>query len=169
MLRRVSPRLVGYAVALTHDPDLAGDLVQDAIVRAVESRNVPADERAFRAWITRILRNLWIDRCRARRRRADRAEAPAGEVADFPAGFRSEDLILNRIVVREAFGRLSASHREILALIDILGFSYGEAAELLGVRPGTVMSRVSRARRDLLRRLSDEGVVPFPAAARRMP
>jgi len=58
------------------------------------------------------------------------------------------------VALREAFRRLSPQHREILALVDLAGFSYQEAAAILAVPIGTVMSRVSRARRALIEALS---------------
>ncbi|HCL67116.1 MAG TPA: RNA polymerase sigma factor [Rhizobium sp.] len=167
MLHAMSRRLTGYAFALTRDRDKAGDLIQNAIVRAMESRKVPNDDAAFRAWITRIVRNLWIDDHRTQLRQDAWMSRSHPDGADIPSDLPSEDLILNRMVIRQAFFALGADHRDVLALVDIAGFSYDEAAKLLDVNRGTIMSRVSRARERLLRQLSDEGVVPFRASAAR--
>lgn len=178
LLQRLSGQMTGYAYALIHDRDRALDLVQDAILRAMEARRVPVDAPAFRVWFTRIVRNLWIDGFRAERRRAETivgsAEDLAKDLAEPAARFDTEDLILNRMVVRHAFFDLSADHRDVLALVDIAGFSYDEAAQTLEINRGTVMSRVSRARQQLLGKLGDgqaDGqaggkVVPFPLTRR---
>jgi RNA polymerase sigma-70 factor (ECF subfamily) len=142
------PRLFGYAVSLTLDRDAARDLVQDCALKALEARRVPADEPAFRAWLFTIVRNAFLDG----RRRLDRS--PEVEIEDHDdAAFAGghDDSLINAISVRVGMTRLSREHREILALIDVAGFSYGEAATVLDVPAGTVMSRVSRARRALLK------------------
>ncbi len=167
ILHAISRRLTGYAFALTRDRDKASDLVQNAVVRAMESGKVPNDDVAFRVWITRIIRNLWIDEHRAQLRQGAWISNSQHDDADFPSDLPSEDLILNRMVIRQAFFALGTDHRDVLALVDIAGFSYDEAAKLLGVNRGTIMSRVSRAREKLLRQLSDEGIVPIRARAAR--
>lgn len=70
--------------------------------------------------------------------------------------------MVNRLAVRQAFMQLGKDHRDVLALVDIGGFSYDETAMMLSIPRGTVMSRVSRARAALMRGLSDDKVVPFP-------
>ena len=61
--------------------------------------------------------------------------------------------MVDRLIVREAFDMLSPEHQEILVLIDVMGFKYAEAAETLDIAKGTVMSRVSRARSEMLHKL----------------
>lgn len=68
-------------------------------------------------------------------------------------------MLVDAFSVRQAFTRLSTEHREILALVDISGFSYEEVATMIAVPKGTVMSRVSRARRALASHLGDANVV----------
>ena len=63
-LRRYLPRLFGYALSLTGEEEKAQDLVQECAMRALDATRVPADEAALRAWLFKILRNLWIDRQR---------------------------------------------------------------------------------------------------------
>jgi RNA polymerase sigma-70 factor (ECF subfamily) len=149
-------RLFGYAVSLTNDRDLALEVMQDCMVKSLAARTPPVEEAAYRAWLFRILRNAAIDR--------HRNGAPAllalddeTEVAD-PASLRVEESLINRLTVRAGMTSLSAAHREIIALVDIAGFSYTETAALLQVPVGTVMSRVSRARRALLAAISEHNV-----------
>lgn len=154
-LNPVRERLMRYAFALTRDRDEAKDLFQETVLRAMSAAEVPVADPAFRAWLFKIIRNLWIDRSRshARRERLHEQMASAGE-AD--TGVATTE---NHYAVREAFAYLSVEHQEVLALVDIAGFSYDEAGELLCVPRGTVMSRVSRARQSLFHLLSGDTVV----------
>lgn len=149
-------RLFGYAISLTNDRDHALELMQDCMVKALAARAAPADEAAYRAWLFRILRNAAIDRWHN--------GAPATlcledepDIAD-PASVRVEESLINQLTVRAGMSCLSGAHREIIALVDIAGFSYAETAALLQVPVGTVMSRVSRARRALLAAISEHNV-----------
>lgn len=159
----ISDRLYAYGMALTRDRDAAADLFQDCVVRAISANTVPIDDRAFRAWLFAIMRNLWIDRLR----RDQRAQSFEALLSDDGAGMAQmpmplEAVVVNQLAVREAFACLSLQHRDVLALIDIAGFRYEEAADMLGVPKGTVMSRVSRARQALLALLADDRVVELP-------
>ncbi len=135
--------LFGYACALCVDIASAEDLYQEAMLRALSARSIPDDETAFRVWLFRIMRNLWIDGLRA-----------AGRLPDFDddadidniAPNSGDDLVVNALAVRQAFRTLPKKHRDVLALVDICGFSYSETSKLLDVPQGTIMSRVSRAR-----------------------
>ncbi|WP_244606503.1 RNA polymerase sigma factor [Arsenicitalea aurantiaca] len=157
----VSDRLYRYAFGLTRDRETASDLFHDAVLRAIGARDLPEADPAFRAWLFRIVRNLWIDGQRADRRRAgfDR-ELAEGEPAPARPG---EHPVETGLVVREAFAMLSIEHQEVLALVDIGGFGYEETAQLLSIPKGTVMSRVSRARQCMFDLLAGDRVIPFPA------
>ena len=164
-IRKVRQNLYGYAVALTRDTDQAADLLQDCMLRTMSSSRLPTDERALRSWLFSVMRNLWIDRLRAQRRRKAAHDDLCAERDASPAT-PHEDVVVNRIAVRQAFLQLSSDHRDVLALVDIGGFSYEETASLLDVPRGTVMSRVSRARLALAQMLSESQVVPFTRASK---
>lgn len=153
-------RLFGYALSLSSDRDLALELVQDCMVKALAARETPAPEAAYRAWLFRILRNAAIDRLR----NGATAVLNLDEEPDLadPVSVRIEESLINRLTVRSGMARLSGAHRDIIALIDIAGFSYAEAAGLLDVPLGTVMSRLSRARHALLEAISDHNVHSLP-------
>ncbi|MDW9819177.1 sigma-70 family RNA polymerase sigma factor [Sinorhizobium meliloti] len=158
--RRLEPhyaRLFADAVALSRDRDGAQDIFQECIARALDARSVPETEPAFRAWLFAILRNIWIDQSRLRRRRSDLEQEFVTDLV--PAPVAPETVLVDAFSVRQAFTRLSTEHREILALVDISGFSYEEVAMMIAVPKGTVMSRVSRARRALASYLGDANVV----------
>lgn len=167
-LRQFRANLYGYAFALTRDAASAEDLFQDCMVRAISASDVPAEMQGFRMWMFRVMRNQWIDRLRSRKRMMDvQAEIEAIEAGDEPAS-GGEDAVVNRLAVRQAFLMLSKEHRDVLALVDIGGFSYDEAAKLLDIPRGTVMSRVSRGRSALCRLLSDAQVTAFASSGGRV-
>jgi RNA polymerase sigma-70 factor, ECF subfamily len=159
-LLQLRRRLFGYAFALTRDTPSAEDLYQDTMLRAMTAPSAPNNQMAYRVWLFRIMRNLWIDRLRADGRLPEFDYN--AEIDDLPMS-GSDDQVVNALAVRQAFHCLSKAHRDILALIDICGFSYVEAAEMLDVPAGTIMSRISRARSALARRILDENnIISLP-------
>ncbi len=168
LLMQTRRKLFGYACALCEDIGAAEDLYQDTMLRVMTARMMPEESTACRLWLFRIMRNLWIDRLRAEGRLPDFDDN--AEVEELAQG-QGDDQVVNALAVRQAFGKLSKAHREILALVDICGFSYAEAAEMLDVAPGTIMSRVSRARAALVVKMQDEKNVialPLRRSARRL-
>jgi RNA polymerase sigma-70 factor (ECF subfamily) len=159
-LRTIHRNLFGYARALCSEA--AEDVYQEALVRAMTAKSVPAEPAKFRIWMFQVLRNLWIDHLRARTRLQGYVTSDEIREEEARTYVDGEDAIVNRLAVREAFMQLSRDHREVLALVDIGGFSYEEAGVLLSIPRGTVMSRVSRARAALMDRLASDVVIPFP-------
>jgi RNA polymerase sigma-70 factor (ECF subfamily) len=162
--RRIEPylsRLYGYALSLTENPQDAMDLVQECAARAISARRVPQDESAYRAWLFRILRNRFIDDCR-RSRHAPEALDDPDEDNGAAATWHGESALISSITVKMGLKRLPQIQRDIIALVDIAGLSYSEAAALLKIPEGTVMSRLSRARRILLGYIATDNVHPFP-------
>ena len=120
------PRLHAFARTMLGDPDAARDLVQEAATRALAASRVPDEAPAYRAWMFQIVRNAALDELRRRR-------LPA--VDDHPPAdlWRFDEGCIAKITVEQGLATLAQPHREIISLIDIAGFSYGEAAELLNV------------------------------------
>lgn len=169
LLQTIAPRLYGYAVSLCADRTLAEDLAQEAIARAMAAARPPDHPAAFRAWVFRILRNAFIDHTRRNGRLVslhedDFATALDRQRTDDPADL--DDRMVNALAVRQALERLRPAQREIVGLVDVAGFSYAEAAELIGVPVGTVMSRLSRARADLAEAVMRTNIVSMPDRAR---
>ena len=161
------PRLYGYAVSLSGDNHDAHDLVQETALKALNAARIPDDEPAYRAWLFIILRNAWLDMVRRRGRRPE----VSGTETDYEEiggqTWAHDESLISTLTVRFSLSRLSADHREVLGLVDVSGFSYAEAAAILGVPEGTVMSRVARARNALLKQMDSGNVVRFPSNARR--
>jgi len=159
-------RLYGYAISLANDKELARDLVQECAVKALSALRVPQDEAAYRAWLFRILRNVFLDR-RRRENGNPVIDNDLAEVEEDGQIWRYDDRMVTMLTVRLGLARLSHAHREIIALVDFGGFTYAEAAEFLEVPAGTVMSRLSRARGALLEAITESNVQPIPLDERR--
>jgi len=168
-------RLYGYAVSLCNDRERARDLLQTCAAKAIAARNVPADEPAFRAWLFTILRNVFLDELRKERGQFVSLEEIKGsdeaEWNRLDASYvvSMEQVMIDTLSVRAALERLGMPYREVLALVDMAGFSYQEAADLLHVPIGTIMSRLSRARGMLLKALTVEQsrVIPLDVVRRK--
>ena len=161
------PRLYGYAVSLSGDRHDAHDLVQETALKALKANRIPDDEPAFRAWLFVILRNAWFDLIRRRGRRQQFHESDENYEDVGGETWLHDDSLISTLTVKLSLARLSTDHRDILGLVDVSGFSYTEAAEILGIPAGTVMSRVTRARNALLKQLKSGNVVNFPVEKRR--
>src|SRR5690606_30079990 len=123
--------------------------------RALAARNVPADAPAYRAWAFKIVRNAALDELRAKYPRQQFDLEPDVDL------WRFDDAYIARITVNQGLAAIAPVHREIIALIDIAGFNYAEAAQILGVPIGTVMSRISRARSALLEAIESSRIRPL--------
>lgn len=158
-------RLYGYAYSLAGDRHRAEDLVQECAVRALAARKAPTDQRAYRAWLFRILRNLFLDQVRQATRATARQDA---DVYDPEMEFwGGDERFISVLAVKFEMAKLPRRHREIIALIDIVGLSYSEAGQLLGIPVGTVMSRISRARRLLLEAIEASNIRELPVRAKK--
>jgi RNA polymerase sigma-70 factor (ECF subfamily) len=157
-LQALLPRLVAFARTIVGNRDDARDLVQEAAARALAARNVPTDAPAYRAWAFRIVRNAALDELRSRAPR--KYELPHTPV-DL---WRFDDACIAKITIEQGLATIAPDHREIIALIDIAGFSYTETAELLGIPVGTVMSRIARARAALLQTIDASSIRPLKSS-----
>lgn len=137
-----------YARVLTRNAEAADDLVQSAFLRAHERRATFRDGADVRVWLMSILHNIFIDERRSGLTTAARERA----WTDLQPGFvaPSGEMAVRLSELRNAFLALSQEQREALHLVAVEGLGVAEAAEILRVPAGTVMSRVGRAR-DALR------------------
>jgi RNA polymerase sigma-70 factor (ECF subfamily) len=158
-----------YRVArgLVGSREEAEDLVQDTYARAFRSWQQFTPGTNLRAWLLRILTNLNIDRARRQQRRPETQPLEEGdyflynkleEQAGQPL---EEEEVVERLSQHDIVSALSAvphDFRDVLVLVDIGDFSYQDAAQILDIPVGTVMSRLHRARRVLKRELADQKV-----------
>jgi RNA polymerase sigma-70 factor, ECF subfamily len=164
---QVLPELdVLYRVArrLTQDANDAEDLVQEALLRAYRAFD-RFDGRYPRAWLLTILRNAHVNQLR--KRRPDLLDDEVAQRLPARGQDGRQDGTPERALhdhfdplVRDALASLSANHRAVIALVDLDGLTYQEAADMLGVPAGTVMSRLHRARRKVRARLEAHGYGP---------
>ena len=139
------PPLRRYACALTGDVTRADDLVQDCLERAVRKKHLWKPSGSVRAWLFTILLNLHRDDHRKNRM----ALVPLDENHnEIPAhGNHESRLALNQTV--RHMNRLPLEQKQVLLLIALEGFDYAEAAAILSIPKGTLMSRLARARASL--------------------
>ncbi len=155
-------RLYRLAWSWSHDQHMAEDLVQETLVRALDKLDSLRDEARLAFWLTRIMANLFRDQFRRQREDTGQDADPVTEETPEETAGRSQ-LIQH---TREAIIALSEDHRQIITLVDLAGFSYADTAQILDVPVGTVMSRISRARKRLRKLLTqvhpnDRVVVPI--------
>jgi RNA polymerase sigma-70 factor (ECF subfamily) len=153
--------LYGAAMRLTRSRPDAEDLVQDALVRAFRSRDRFAPGTNVKAWLYTILHNAW------RNHRRDGLRDPVAVDSDLVEAAASRGSAAldtpESVLIREtlapdlqaALDELPDAFRQAVWLRDVEGFSYAEIAGMLGVPIGTVMSRISRGRRQLFETLSE--------------
>lgn len=152
-LIRLLPNLRRYALSLARRPDLADDLVQTTVERAIRASASYDPASRLEPWLFRITLNAFIDLTRRQR-----TEGVQVDVFDMPEalpddGDRAVEARLMLRATQEAMKTLPPEQAEILHLICVEELSYAEAAEVLDIPRGTVMSRLSRARLALADRL----------------
>jgi RNA polymerase sigma-70 factor (ECF subfamily) len=144
--------LYGYAMALTRNPAMAEDLVQETYLRAVRAFGRLVPDSNLKGWMFAIMRNAWLNQLRHDRLGPRFVELDVEETdrvrwldeRNDPFGdFERKE---TREQVREAIESLPQPYQEIIVLRDIEGFSYQQIAAVLGCPAGTVMSRLCRAR-----------------------
>jgi RNA polymerase sigma-70 factor, ECF subfamily len=166
-IERLTGRLYGTALRLTRSPADAEDLVAETVAKAWAGLAQLDDRRCFEKWILRILANAFVS---ARRRaREEPVSSFAGEDCEEPFSLferlhqpfllwwsNPEQELLNKLLrenLEQALATLPDGFRIVVVLVEMHGYSYAEAAEILGVPVGTVRSRLSRARSLLQRAL----------------
>ncbi len=145
-------RLYNFACWLTQDRSEAEDLVQETYAKALKGFSSFQPGTNFRAWIYRILRNAFLTSRSGLKAATVALESDGEEEVVPPTKETPESLLLQRSdcqLVQQALEQLPVAHREVLLLCDVEEMSYQEIATAMSIPIGTVMSRLSRARRAL--------------------
>ena len=151
------PRLRRYAKALTGDHTGSDDLVQDTLERAWGRFHMWRRGSDLRAWLFTIMHNLYVNQSRTRS--TERRLQPKNEESELPVRTTQEDKLEIRDL-EAALRRLPDEQREVVLLVGLEQMSYQEAAEVLRIPLGTVMSRLSRGRGHLRALMSDRISTP---------
>jgi RNA polymerase sigma-70 factor, ECF subfamily len=148
--RKFRDRLYYHALGIVKNGEEAYDVVQEVLIRAMREQRLFQAEFRIKAWLFRVTSNLCFNLVRDRRRRGTILEtfpqpdrSRADQVEKVFKGERREEVL-------EAIEQMTRDHREILLLRYYNDLSYAEIADVLEVKLGTVMSRLSRARGRLL-------------------
>jgi RNA polymerase sigma-70 factor (ECF subfamily) len=139
------PRLWRYGLVLARNPDLAEDLVQATCVRALERSSQFEIGTRLDRWLIAILRSIWINQLRAQRIRQGEGVVDPEEALVSDGVRAIETNIFAAHVFREVL-RLPEPQRETVLLVYVEGLTYREAAEVLEVPVGTIMSRLAAVR-----------------------
>ena len=165
LVERYQRRVVQLALAMTKDADEAMDIAQETFVRV--HRYLPSfkGDSSFFTWTYRIAMNLCLDAQR-RKGRLERVDVEQGDEAEIEAAMDPPSAALAgpqrqalnaelRGRIEEALASLSDNHRAILLLREVEGLSYEDLAKVLGIRKGTVMSRLFHARLKMQNKLRE--------------
>jgi RNA polymerase sigma-70 factor (ECF subfamily) len=158
MLVEHLPQLHAFALRLSRNRATADDLVQATALRALCNVDKFMPGTNMKAWLSTILRNQFYDDLRSRSWIAAYVDMPhpVGHAGDQESRLEMHDF-------EREFATLPAVQRQALTLVGAEGFSYEEAAEIVGCPQGTIKSRVCRARSTLELRLRNDTPAPAPA------
>jgi RNA polymerase sigma-70 factor, ECF subfamily len=150
------PYLRRFARGLCGDMALADDLVQDCVERALLKSHLYDPARPLRAWLYAVLRNIYVSNWRRNAKHKgvkDLDDLQGSEGSVQPEQEHSFSVAL----IADALDTLPTLQREVLILVSLEEMSYQQAAEIIGVPIGTIMSRLSRARAHLQNILEERG------------
>lgn len=142
------PRLRRFAAGLAGNLSDGDDLCQMTIERALTNRDKWQDGTRLDSWMYRIMRNLWIDEARSRKRRGQTFVDEEAGLAVGMDGAQEHHVELGN--VERAMAQLPAEQREAVLLVMVEGYGYREAAEIIGCPEGTLNSRLVRGRDALM-------------------
>ena len=145
-------RLYRIAYAWTHNPDLADDLVQQTMCKALSNQRQLRDPGAAEAWLFRIMSNCLKDYHRAKREVLTDTELVVVDTVTPELQTEERQLVRK---VRRAVQKLPLAQCQVITLVDLEGFTYASVSEILEIPVGTVMSRLCRGRRALREFLTD--------------
>jgi len=165
LYRRHERRAYNLALRTLGDPWDAADVAQEAFIKAFRNLDSFKGEARFGTWFHRIVVNAAYDHLRRQRPEPmdseilDDLSSPSGPAAVVATGRDGIDPAMDGLSdpLRDALMSLNEGFRFAVVLCDLLGFPYGEAAEILGVQEGTIKSRIFRAREALAAALVEAG------------
>lgn len=154
LLGQYYSRLYQLAFAWTHQASLSEDLVQETLLKAIEHKHQLKDLDQLLPWLCKILHNLYLDKMRYQQRWQWTDEQAIDN--QYAQASTEDTYIADEAVdaLEKAMMQLNDSQRQIISLIDLQELSYQQTADILAIPVGTVMSRLSRARKELAKQLN---------------
>lgn len=149
------PRLRRFARVLTGSSHDGDDLVQSALENAIKKQNQLKSDASLDSWLFSILKSTWKNEIRSRGVRRGNGLVDVDSLYDTNP-VNNQEQVTSNTQLREAVSALPENQKVVIALVDIEGMSYTEAADVLEIPKGTLMSRLSRAREALLGKMLQE-------------
>ena len=157
-LEQCIPALRRYAHSLLYKQEEADDLVQDCLERAIKKQALWQQGTSLRAWLFTMQHNLYINQLKKLSRQQLMTEETE-QLTHSHEPYKSDVLISD---IEFCMRKLPDNQRQVLLLVAVQGFSYKEVGEIIGAPLGTVMSRLSRARKTLQALMNGEIVTTKP-------
>jgi RNA polymerase sigma factor (sigma-70 family) len=152
----IIPALRRYARTFVRDAGAADDLVQDTLERAISRWYQRRSDGNPRAWLFTILHNLAVNHLRRSARRGYELPLDDAHQSEMAVSSTQEDALRHADILA-AVGQLPDNQRSILLLVSVEDVNYADAARILDIPIGTVMSRLARARARLLKLVEEQG------------
>lgn len=146
------PALRRYAFTLAHGQDEADDLVQDCLERAIRKQGLWQKKSSLRAWLFTMQHNLFINQLKSKGRKPELVSSTEALTDVIEP---SQPNVIMRDI-HYCMQQLPQDQQEVLLLVTVEGFSYKEVGKIAGIPLGTVMSRLSRARKTLQELMNGE-------------
>jgi len=148
LLPELFPKLWRFCLFLTGAKDTAWDLAQSTCVKAIENSDKYKSGTRFESWVYKIANRIWLNELRYQSIRAAAPEmGGAYQNPDLSARSGEDSLYFQQII--DLIYSLPPAQKTVVVLVYVEGFSYAEAAEILSIPIGTVMSRLASARKKL--------------------
>jgi RNA polymerase sigma-70 factor (ECF subfamily) len=146
-LAKLTPELFGRALRMARSPEIAEDLVQDTVERAIRFQDSYQPGTNLRAWVYQILFSVFVTRCRRTRRERNALDVLSTDPCAWTMPDKRAEMVALSPPVARALDQLPQGFRDVVVLVDIEEMAYKDAAKRLGVPVGTVMSRLHRGRK----------------------
>ena len=157
-LEQCIPALRRYAFSLFHQQENADDLVQDCLERAIKKQSLWQQGSSLRAWLFTMQHNLYINQLRSKGRQPQMTTEI--EILTHQSEPHKTEVLMRDI--NSCIQQLPEEQRQVLLLVSVEGFTYKEVGEIMNIPLGTVMSRLSRARKTLQILMSGESTTSQP-------
>jgi RNA polymerase sigma-70 factor (ECF subfamily) len=145
LITQTQPRLLKFLLYLTSNEQLAQDLCQDSFLKVLSNLSSLRDPKSFYSWLFRSAKNLYLDHIKSAK---SRESTSLEEVSDLSLFIYEEADKDSLILFRKVLSQIETDYQVVILLVDIEGYSYSEAADIVGISEDSLRSRLHRARQD---------------------